>query len=366
MKNIILKFLLIIICLHFNVKADDSIYTVKDNQVFLQNDRNVLKLREKAKELAFDNAFNILTKKILEPSEKRKLDRFEKIDVSSLIKDYKIVEEKITDVNYSANIFVNFNPDLVLNFFDGSKIKSKVFVSEEYLVLPILKKFNTFYLWENDNVWYDFLLNEYDELGLLKLYFPKKNHINKIQISPKQILKQDGESIKKFLIQKQKKKALIIYLEEKYDLKINKLNSTVSTTLFSDNGFETVKLFQDDTYKENSKLSNAKLISKIIIKELDEWWKKKIDSPDFESSSEYIFFIKLQTKKLKENILVEKRINEILGKKGFILHEFNNKEIIYKVITKYDIEQLNLALEIDNLRLEKSNEKENLFRLRSY
>ena len=205
MKNIILKFLLIIICFHFDVKADDSIYTVKDNQVFLQNDQNVLKLREKAKELAFDNAFNILTKKILEPSEKRKLDRFEKIDVSSLIKDYKIVEEKITDINYSANIFVNFNPDLVLNFFDGSKIKSKVFVSEEYLVLPILKKFNTFYLWENDNVWYDYLLNEYDELGLLKLYFPKKNHINKIQISPKQILKQDGESIKKFLIQKKKK-----------------------------------------------------------------------------------------------------------------------------------------------------------------
>ena len=64
MKNIIIKFLLISLCLHFNVKADDSIYTVKDNQVYLQNDQNVLKLREKAKKLAFDNAFNILVKKI--------------------------------------------------------------------------------------------------------------------------------------------------------------------------------------------------------------------------------------------------------------------------------------------------------------
>ena len=43
----------------FNGKADDSIYTVKDNQVYLQNDQNVLKVREKAKKLAFDNAFNI-------------------------------------------------------------------------------------------------------------------------------------------------------------------------------------------------------------------------------------------------------------------------------------------------------------------
>ena len=83
-----------------------------------------------------------------------------KIDISSFYKDFKIVEEKITDINYSANILVNFNPDLVLNFFDRSKIKSKVLVSEEYLVLPIFRKFNTFYLWENDNIWYDYLVNE--------------------------------------------------------------------------------------------------------------------------------------------------------------------------------------------------------------
>ena len=215
MKNIILKILLINLCFFFNVKANDSIYTVKDNQVFLQNDQNVLKLREKAKKLAFDNAFNILTKKILEPSEIRKIERFEKIDISSLIKDFKIIEEKITDINYSANILVNFNPDLVLDFFDRSKIRSKVLVSEEYLVLPIFRKFNTFYLWENDNIWYDYLVNEYDELGLLKLYFPRKNHINKIQISPKQILKKDDESIKNFLIKKKKKKTIIIFLKEK-------------------------------------------------------------------------------------------------------------------------------------------------------
>ena len=158
----------------------------------------------------------------------------------------------------------------------------------------------------------------------------------------------------------------IIFLEEDYNLNINKIDSIVSATLFSDKGFETIKLFQNDVYEENSNLSNAKLLSKIIIKELDEWWKKKIDSPDFESSSEYVFFIELQTKNLKENILIEKRINEILGKKGFILHEFNNREIIYKVITRYDLEQLNLALETDNLRLEKSTKKENLFRLKTY
>ena len=63
------------------------------------------------------------------------------------------------------------------------------------------------------------------------------------------------------------------------------------------------KIFFDEKF--NDILNNN---YKKIIKELDEWWKKKIDSPDFESTSEYVFFIELPTKNLKDNILIEKRI----------------------------------------------------------
>ena len=366
MKNTILKFLLIYFCWLQTVVADVSIYTVKDNQVFLQNDGNVLELREKAKNLAFDKAFRILTKKILEPSELRKLQTLEEIKISSLIKDFKIIEEKITDINYQSNILVNFNSDQILKFFESNRIKSKVLVSEEYLVLPVFKKFNTFYLWENDNIWYDSLQDEYDELGLLKLFFPKKNHINKLQFSAKQALNEERLSLENFLILNKKKKAIIIFLKEKYDLNTNKVESIVSAKLFANERFEIIKLFEKDKYTEKSELSNTKLISKIIINELQEWWKNKIDSPDFESLEEYEFFIKLETYDLKKNILIEKRINKILGKKGFTLYQFNSKEIIYKVETKYNIDQLNLALEIDNLKLEQSNEKDNLFELRPY
>ena len=31
------------------------------------------------------------------------------------------------------------------------------------------KKFNTLYLWEKDNYWYDNLIQEYDQQSLLKL-----------------------------------------------------------------------------------------------------------------------------------------------------------------------------------------------------
>ena len=105
------------------MRANESIYTIKDNEIFLQNDRNVLELRENAREIAFLNAFNILTKKILEPVEIRKIDRLGDIDISAFIRDFKVVEEKITDINYSANILINFNRDSILQFFEKNGIK---------------------------------------------------------------------------------------------------------------------------------------------------------------------------------------------------------------------------------------------------
>ena len=185
MVNIIIKFLSFFFLSFFFLEANESVYTVKDNQIFLQNEKNVLQTRDKAKKLAFQNAFFILAKKILEPEEFRKLDEIENIKYSYLIKDFKIVEEKITDINYSANFSVNFNSVAILEFFEELKIQSKVIVSEEYLVFPLFKRFNTFYLWENDNYWYDFLVDEYDEFGLLKLFFPKKIILIKLKYQQK-------------------------------------------------------------------------------------------------------------------------------------------------------------------------------------
>ncbi len=366
MKNIILNISVIYFLCFSCLKANESIYSVRDNKIFLQNDRNVLELRDNAKKIAFENAFNILTKKILEPSELSKIDRIGEIDISGLIMDFKIVEEKITDINYSANISVNFNPDIILEFFEINDIKSKVLVSEQYLVFPVFKKFNTLYLWESDNYWYDYLKNEYDELSLLKLYFPKKNHINKLKISGKQILNNDTESIKEFLNIKKKKKAIIIYLEENYNLNLNKLESSVSAKVYSSGRLENIKLFQQDIYRENSELSNAKFISKIIINELQSWWKDQISLIDFGSQEEFVFFIKIESKDLRKSIYIENRIVEILGNESFQLFEFDNNQMIYKVKTRYNTQQLNVLLEAENLKLTDLPSDDKYYLLQSY
>ena len=349
-----------------NLKADNSIYSVKDNQIFLQNDNNVLELRNIAKQMAFRNAFNILAKKILGPKEIIKLDQINEINISNLVKDFKIIEEKITDINYSSNISVNFNSESLLTFLEQNQIKSKVMVSEDYLLFPIYDKFNTLYLWEKDNDWYESLLNEYDELGLLKLYFPKRNHINKLRITAKRLLEEDVVATSKFLNLYQKKKALIILLSENYDLDSNRIRSSISAKLFSNGEFTKINLFRKRDFVEKSNESNAKLISKVVINELQEWWKNQIESINFQSDIKKTLFLKLDAFDLKKNIFIEKIIKNIVGKDHFLFHEFDNKNIIYKIQTSYDVNQLNLALEIENLKLIEPNSESKYFLLKSY
>ena len=225
------------------------------------------------------------------------------------------------------------------------------------MVFPLFKRFNTFYLWENDNYWYDFLVDEYDELGLLKLYFPEKNHINKLKISAKNLVDKDINSIEKFLSFYNKKKAIIIYLKEDFDLNSNELKSSVLAKKIDNNEFTDIELFENKIYEESSDLSNARLISKIIIDELEIWWKNQIDIVDSKSNSKFQFLLKLDNDDLRKNIDKENKIRRILGNKGFYLHEFDIQKIIYKIETKYSIEQLNLVLEPDSLKLIKSSDE---------
>tara|TARA_B100000963_G_scaffold352536_1_gene365854 strand:+ start:506 stop:1606 length:1101 start_codon:yes stop_codon:yes gene_type:complete len=366
LKTFIFNILILYFICFLDTRANESIYTVKDNKIFLQNDRNVLELRENARNIAFSKAFNILTKKILDSAEIRKIDRLGEFDISGLIRDFKIVEEKVTDINYSANILVNFNPDSILLFFENNGIKSQVLVSEQYVIFPVFKKFNTLYLWENDNYWYDFLFDEYDELGLLKLFFPKKNHINKLRISGDKVLSEDIESIQNFLNTYEKKKAIIIFLEENFSLNLNKLESSVSAKVFSDGKLETIRLFQKDMYKENSEQSNAKLISKTIMNELQGWWKNQIALMDFGSRGEFIFYLKINPKDLKQSLIIENKMIDVLGNEGFQLFEFDNNQIIYKITSNYSTKQLNALLESENLRLVDSPSEENYFLLQQF
>ena len=247
MQNFI-KYLIIIIFINFHVHGNDALYSIQDNQVFLQNDNNILDLREKAKNIAFENAFKVLMRKIIDPKDLKSVNQLDNPEIDQLVNDYKISDEQISDISYSANISVNFNQKSVLQFFRINKIRVQTLVSDEYLVFPILDKVNTLYLWEMNNIWYDNLKSDYDSVGLLKLYFPEKNHLNKLKISARQIIKRDIIAIKNFLKNHKKKKGIIIFLKENFDKEASGFKLDLSLTVFSDDNFEEIKIFDKNKF----------------------------------------------------------------------------------------------------------------------
>ena len=355
MQNFI-KYLIIIIFINFHVHGNDALYSIQDNQVFLQNDNNILDLREKAKNIAFENAFKVLMRKIIDPKDLKSVNQLDNPEIDQLVNDYKISDEQISDISYSANISVNFNQKSVLQFFRINKIRVQTLVSDEYLVFPILDKVNTLYLWEMNNIWYDNLKSDYDSVGLLKLYFPEKNHLNKLKISARQIIKRDITAIKNFLKNHKKKQGIIIFLKENFDKEASGFKSDLSLIVFSDDNFEEIKIFDKNKFNEIYPTSQIKLISKTVINELQIWWKMKANKLDLNSNMITEIFIENYYDGLKKSLLIEKTLFNIFDDDEITLYQVQDDSVIYRVMSNFSIDKINLSLSKYGLIIKPGNE----------
>ena len=357
------KFITIIFIFFINVAncfANEDIYFIENNEIYLENSGNVLELRENAKEISFENAFFILSRKILDSENYRKLESLEDFEITYLVKDYQIQSEKINEVNYFADISINFNKEKVKDFFLRNKIKVNVLISEEYIIFPILKKFNTFYLWEKDNYWYDYLLQEYDKQSLLRLYFPEKSHLSKFRISSLDLIEEDVKKIDNFLNFYKKKKAIVLYLEENFNKNKNKFQLKFSAKSYKNQKFSEISLLKNNSIFNNTESSQIELVAKQVILDLENWWKSQIDNLDNEDEDFYDYNIIIKSDNLKKSLFLENTLKELLNENDLSIKEINPNFVIYKVSSRLSIERLNLALEQKNLKLQNSND-ENLF-----
>ena len=343
------------------IKAEESIFEIKNNEVFLDNSGDILELRNKSKKIAFKNAFTILTEKILSSEDNKKIYGKIGADLESLVADFKFQKEKISDINYFAIIDVNFDSKKVKSLLSNINLQANIFISETFLVIPIMKKFKTLYLWEKDNRWYDFLKNEYEEQALLKLYFPAKNHKNKLLISANKLLVNNFEEIDRFLKEHKKRKALIAFVDESYNYEKKIFETEIKSYIYQNNQFVNVNILSDKVVKKESKKSQMDLLAKVYIKDLQLWWKNKIDSSKNNSENNDINFLIFEMENTKRSIELESLLLKILGKKNMILDEFSKNRIVYSINTNYSIDQINLALEANNVRLEKILSKQDFY-----
>ncbi|MFL2679341.1 MAG: hypothetical protein ACJ0GH_03065 [Alphaproteobacteria bacterium] len=364
-----LKLIYIIILFFINSAnsfANENLYYIEKNEVYLENNGEILELRENAKLISFKRSFIILAKNILDPENLVKFYQISDYNITTLVKDYKIDSEKITNVGYLASISVNFNKKAVKRFFEENGINLNIFISESYLIFPIFKKFNTFYLWDKDNSWYDYLVEEYDQQSLLKLYFPKKNHRNRLKISSKQVIDEDSKKIEEFLELYQKKKAIIVILEENFNLEKNIFQIKLNLSVYNNGIISKLDLENDNSFPEFTDKSQIELIAKLVINELQMWWKSKIDNQQQSDNEFNSYLVKINSENIKKSIFVESFLREIVGINNLKIKELKNNSIIYEIFTNYSPQQINLGLESKNLRMLETGSKNNEFLIEYY
>jgi len=360
LKNLI--FIIILPFFFFSlIKAEDNIFEIKNNEVFLENSGDILELRNKSKQIAFKNAFRVLIEKILSQEDYNKINGSVSIDFESLVTDFKFQKEKISDINYFAIIDVNFDPKKIKLLFSKKNLQTNVFISETFLVIPIMRKFNTLYLWEKDNLWYEFLKNEYEEQGLLKLYFPKKNHKNKLMISANKILVKDIEKINQFLKFHKKRKAIIVFVDEVYNYQKKMFETKIKSFIYQNNEFSDLLITSEGNLNKESKKSQLDILAKTYLRDLQFWWKNKIDTSKNKPEENEVVSLNFATQNIKRSIQLENFLLKILGEQNMVLKEFSKDNVVYDINTDYSVEQINLALEPHDVRLIKNLSQKNYF-----
>ena len=157
--------------LNVSAYAADPIFTVENIAVDAKAE-NALAAREKAFEEARVKAFEELAKRMLPEHELATFQTPEPLTISTMIKDFEIVNEKLSAVRYVGTYTFRFKDDVVRRYFEQSGTVFSDVSSKSLLLLPFLKQSNQLALWTPFNVWRQAWNRSSDLGGIVPIELP--------------------------------------------------------------------------------------------------------------------------------------------------------------------------------------------------
>ena len=131
----------------------------------------------------------------------------------------------------------------------------------------------------------------------------------------------------------------------------------MNLTVFTDDNFEEIKIIDKNNFDEIFITSQIKLLSKSVINELQMWWKKKANKLDFTSDKISEIFIEHYHDNLKKSLLIEKTLFNIFNNDEITLSQVQSESVIYKVVSNFSIDKINLSLSKFGLIIKPSENK---------
>jgi hypothetical protein len=260
--------LLISKCLFANTIFETSEYELN----FSSNNINLIK-ENKINEIK-KISFQSLIKKILTKKNQKKINLNDINFINSFILNYKINNEKITNNNYFANIKINFNEKLIIDYLIENKIEFINKVPNKFLVIIMENSDLKTYLLSDENHYYQYLKNS--EKELYNRYFKIPNldfndrfvlnqyHFKNDIFGQYNILNKKYGTKYQILINSINNKGIIIYDIYLYH---NNKKHFVSKIPFNNLNFD--KLFDNILLKTINKWKEINQINTSLINELE-------------------------------------------------------------------------------------------------
>lgn len=184
MKNLLfISFIIIILLKTGNVLSDNDIFNV--NNVDINKDN--LKKNKNLTNLAFIEAFDRLTYRLLLEEDYRRVNKTDLNEIKKLISYYQVInsEKKEKDENKRFNIF--FDKDRMHNFFYTRNLLYADISDTEVIIFPLLKEEKKYFIYSKNYFYENW--NKKTENNLIKYSLPVENieNIQKINLKKKDI-----------------------------------------------------------------------------------------------------------------------------------------------------------------------------------
>ena len=337
----------ITISLFFYTTLISGLYanSFKISEIEVSRDFNLNFNKKKVFDVAFEEAYAQLISTIITSTDKKKIEKISLSTIKSLIDSFNVSNEKFLENKYYVKINVNFNKKNTYNYFASQNIFPSIPKKLDLLVLPILINRNQDeIIYFGENPIYKNWNNFNEKYYLLNYILPTED------IEDRQIFKSKIKSIEEYKFDEIIKKydlenyiILIIYQNENEIKILSKLQLNNTYKIFN------LSYTDIDLYQEKSL---SKLITNLKTLYEDEWKELNL----INTSIKLPLTISLSSKDNNKIKFFEKTLEHLDLVSNYVVLNFNNENIFYKVIYNGPPDKLFNEIKKAGLNLKKNNQ----------
>ena len=308
--------------------TSENIYLVKEKKI------NEIKIK----------SFKNIIKKILTDENLEKINTKDIKFINKFILNFKINNEKIVNNNYYSKIKINFNIDLVFDYFIKNQIQFVDKIPGKFLIIILEQNELQNYLLSEENIFYKYLINSNNKLFNQHFVIPNLDYNDRFLFN-KYHFENDKFNQNKLINSKYKTEyQILVHSEKKNNLLL------IDIYLFHENK----KYFI--TKMPINNLNYEKLFNNILSKSMNKWKEINQIDPSLINTLE----CKININNIHElsyvrNLLKSNRLIQDIILKSIVLNQN-----LYKISYFGNIDLLKNSLQLNRLNLANNNNNCNI------